>query len=209
MKLNNKLVKATSFEDKKKLEEHYNSWAASYDTDLLDEMGYIVPQIALSFLEGKINKQARILDIGAGTGIVGQLLHAKGYYQLDALDFSEGILAEAKLKKNYQSYFLQTLGEPLDIPTNSYDLIIGVGTFGPTHAPATAFSELIRITKKKGLILFTMRENEVPTSGVFRSAMKQHEEKQEWLLLEESAPFKGFTKSNPLLNFISFIYQVI
>ena len=43
---------------------------------------------------------------------------------------------------------------PLDIETDSYDAVICSGSFSYCHIIATAFDELVRITKPGGFICF-------------------------------------------------------
>ena len=46
----------------------YGEWAEQYDTDLIDEMGYVAPAIASQLLQGYLEDQtAKILGAGCGT----------------------------------------------------------------------------------------------------------------------------------------------
>ena len=67
----------------KEMEDRYNQWASEYDTDLRDDFAYNGPQTATSLLRRHVPIGARILDAGAGTGLVGQCLANLGYTDLD------------------------------------------------------------------------------------------------------------------------------
>ena len=57
-------------------------------------------------LENENVRSLAVLDIGAGTGLVGQELRKRGHAgPLDALDGSEQMLNEARKKKVYQRTF--------------------------------------------------------------------------------------------------------
>ena len=48
------------------------------------------------------NKDIKILDAGAGTGIIGEMLVQQGYRNIDALDISEEMLNLAKQRNVYR-----------------------------------------------------------------------------------------------------------
>ena len=77
-----------SSQDNKELAERYDQWAKDYDADLDEEFGWLGPQRAVEFFVRYVPKEARILDAGAGTGLVGELLAKQGYNDLVAMDLS-------------------------------------------------------------------------------------------------------------------------
>lgn len=112
---------------------------------------YNGPEIFLKgFLPLGMPKTLRILDIGAGTGTLGQRLKQLGYDNIDALDACGAMLEKAKAKGIYHNHIEAMIlaDKQLDIPSESYDVVIGVGCFIPGHIPVEAFRELVRITKK-------------------------------------------------------------
>ena len=68
----------------------------------------------------------RILDVGAGTGLVGNVLRDHGYRNIDALDISQKMLDEAKKLNIYKNMFCVALGEkPIPgIENDQYDAAI-------------------------------------------------------------------------------------
>ncbi|NEQ86776.1 MAG: class I SAM-dependent methyltransferase, partial [Moorea sp. SIO2I5] len=104
-----------------------------------------------------VPRNAQILDVGAGTGVVGQWLQEEGFHNLVGIDMSEGMLTEAKRKNIYTELRLMVLGEPLDFPSATFDAVTACGVFTYGHAPSRSFDELIRVTKPGGYIIFTLR----------------------------------------------------
>jgi len=80
------------------LEQRYDLWAKEYDEDVAG-YGYKIPGVLAGFL-GRYLKtdNGSILDAGAGTGIMGEVMSLLGYQNLVAIDLSEGMLAVAKQK---------------------------------------------------------------------------------------------------------------
>lgn len=91
----------------------------------------------------------RILDAGAGTGIVGKVLRDRGYTNIDALDISQKMLDEAKKLNVYKQFFCAPLcAEPVTgIANDQYDALICVGTLTVGHVKPVALNEIVRIVK--------------------------------------------------------------
>ena len=132
-------------------------WAPQHDKDLTEEFEWISPQVAVELFARHVVPGARILDVGAGTGLVGERLVTAGYRDLHAMDLSRGMLEVARQKNIYGNLWQMTLGEHLAFATDTFDAVIGVGVFTTGHAPAHAFDELVRITRDGGHIVFSLR----------------------------------------------------
>jgi predicted TPR repeat methyltransferase len=144
--------------NKDELMTAYRDWAHRYDHELLDEMGYVAPFLAVDLFDQTLpGKDLRILDAGCGTGIVGRLLSEKGYRTIDGLDFSEEMLAQAKQKGVYHDLVRADLTTRLDIGDGIYDAVISVGTFTLGHVGPEALRELARVTKPDGTVCVTVR----------------------------------------------------
>jgi SAM-dependent methyltransferase len=195
-----------SSHDNKELAERYDQWARDYDTDLDEEFGWLGPQRAVEFFVKYVPKDAKILDAGAGTGLVGELLVSQGYYDLVAMDLSRGMLEEARKKKAYREFHQMVMGELLDYATDSFDAIISVGVLTVGHAPASSFNELIRITKPGGYIVFSLRPDVYRDSG-FKEEQDSLEASGKWRLVEVSEEFKPLPKGEPDVYHQIWVYQ--
>jgi len=144
--------------DVEALAEAYAEWAPSYDADLVAEMGYRAYVTAADLLIAhEKDIEAPILDAGCGTGLVGAYLANAGYSQIDGLDYSADMLAEARRKGVYANLLQGDLTGTLQIPNDRYGAVISVGTFTLGHVGPQALEELIRVTKPGGHICFTVR----------------------------------------------------
>ena len=79
-----------------------------------------MPRMAAEILERFVGKGARVLDAGAGTGLVGVELNRLGFSNLEAMDISRGMLAVAGTKNVYCALHQGVMGEPLGFETDSY-----------------------------------------------------------------------------------------
>ena len=143
------------------LEHIYKNWAKKYEDDVINLAGYvghlITSELLLSYLR---NTQAKILDAGCGTGLVGEMLNKNNFKNLIGVDFSQEMLNIAKQKNVYQSLELVDLTKNLDYEDSLFDAIVCAGTFTCGHVGPEALIEMVRITKKGGYICFTVRKQE-------------------------------------------------
>lgn len=99
---------------------------------------------------GKVPKTARILDVGAGTGIIGEMLQSMGYDNLDALDGCQELLEKAKEKNCYRNLFCSFVEPDMELPVEkkAYDVVVMPGVVYPAHILPTAFGQVIKVVKK-------------------------------------------------------------
>ena len=189
------------------LEERYDQWAAEYDKDLAEEFEWNAPQTAADLFSKHVPTGAKILDAGAGTGLVGECLAQSGYRDLYAMDLSLGMLEEARRKDLYKEFRQMTLGEELGYDTDSFDAIISVGVFTTGHAPTHAFDELARITKPGGFIVFSLRVD-LYEEGGFKEYQSGMEEAGKWKLAELSESYYPLPKGEPDVIHRIWAYEV-
>ncbi len=152
--------------------------------------------------------EARILDAGAGTGLVGKVLTEMGYGNLIAMDMSQGMLQEARKKGVYKELHTMVMGEQLDFDTDSFDAVICVGTLTLGHAPANSLNELVRITKPTGYIVYTLRPDIYEENG-FKEIHNDLELARKWKLVEVSEEIQFLPKGEPDIYHQVWVYQVI
>ena len=123
-----KVYTARSLDD---LSEGYAEWAAEYDRDVMT-WGYQVPAMVSAMAARHLPAgSGPLLDVGAGTGIVGELLAALGFSQIDALDMSEDMLALARGRGCYAEVRQGVLGQRLDYPDGHFGGAVAAGVFTP------------------------------------------------------------------------------
>ena len=154
-----------SSRDVGQLRERYDRWASAYDHDLEKDFGWSGPQLAADVLARYVPTCARVLDAGAGTGLVGRALRERGYGSIVAMDLSEGMLAQARKTGAYEGYDQMVLGEPLAYATGSFDAAVSVGVFTVGHAPAGGLDELVRVVRRGGYIVYSLRADMYEANG--------------------------------------------
>lgn len=172
-------------ENKKKLLDIYQKWAALYDKDNDDELGTVSqPNSVQTFQRYVKDKSKYIIDVGCGTGLVGLQLKKLGYKNFDGVDLSQEMI-DIAIDRGYASLFLGNLNETLPIKSNQYEAAICVGVFTHGHVGPSRLEELTRIVKPGGILCFTVNEDVYESYG-FDEAIKSQELAGVWKVLELS-----------------------
>jgi len=136
----------------------YDGWAETYETEMA-AAGYRHPTICLALLARHLPRHAApLLDAGAGTGLLGEWLGIMGYPRVEALDVSEGMLAQAAKKGVYAALHRLALGGPLPFADGYFVGIVAAGVFTSGHVGADGLDELIRICRPGGVIVLTVKD---------------------------------------------------
>ena len=207
MEQKGKLQWIYSSRDNEELSARYDQWAKDYDIDLKDDFDWRGPEIAAGFFARYVPKGAKVLDAGAGTGLVGVALAKQGYGDIVAIDLSKGMLEEAGRKNVYRELRQMVMGETLDFPTGAFDAVISVGVLTLGHAPASSFDELIRVTRPGGHIVFSLRPDVYEESG-FKEKMAELENEGKWALAEVSEKTQVLPKGEPDVYHQVWVYRV-
>ena len=171
----------------KKTEEvmkYYDEWGIEnkYDQDMAD-WNYTGPkETSEVFIKYENNKDAKIYDAGCGTGLVGVELKKYGFSNFFGADLSQKLL-DLVPKNLYQKLIKVDLNKPIDLQDNFYDATMCVGTFTFGHVKPKALDEFVRITKKDGLICFTINEGIYKEYG-FDKKIENFKQENKWEELE-------------------------
>ncbi len=140
-------------------ERIYDDWSREYDQNLTGDYQYIAPQIAVdAFCANTQQTDCAIVDYGCGTGIVGELLAARGFECLDGMDISAGMLSVARTKKVYRHLVKADLTRPIAIDDGHYDSMICVGSFAAGHLHPAHLDEMLRTVRSQGLVVLFLNE---------------------------------------------------
>lgn len=208
MKEQNRVQWVYSSRDNQELAERYDQWARDYDADLEQDFRWWGPQRTGELFARHVPREARILDAGAGTGLMGEVLTKLGYDNLVAMDLSQGMLEEARNKNVYRELHQMVMGEPLDFTSDSFDAVVSVGVLTVAHAPASSFDELVRLTKPGGHIIFTLRPDVYESCG-FKEKQAALGAENRWRLIEVSEKFQALPKGEPDVYHQVWVYRVI
>lgn len=201
------LAKVYAPKDQAEQIEGYDEWAAAYDKDLWS-YGYISPGLAASLIERHGGTAlGPILDVGCGTGLVGEYLANLGHEMVDGLDLSPGMLDAAAAKEVYRALFCMKIGDALDLETDSYGCIVTTGTFTVGHVGPDGYGELMRICRPGGLIIHSNRIDKEPETGFLA-----HHEKAEadglWTLVDQTPDFVCMPFGEPDVIHHLFVHRI-
>ena len=197
-----------SARNNQELSDRYDQWASNYDQDLDHDFGYIGPRKTAEILAKHVSTGARVLDAGAGTGLMGRELAALGFIDIVAMDMSNGMLEEARKKGVYREFDRMVMGDPLDYATGSFDAVVSVGVLTVGHAPASSLDEIIRVTRPGGHVVFTLRRDVYLDSG-FKQKQESLVAAARWKLTEVSEEFQALPKGEPEVHHQVWVYQVM
>lgn len=135
--------------------EIYREWANTYDEQTTSEFGWLgFKTAAAEFSKRVMNKDARVLDAGCGTGLAGEALANLGFTNIHGRDLSPEMLAVAETRGVYQSLEETDLTKPLaDEP---FDAVLAVGVFGFGPPNPEHIRHLVAATKSGGTVALTV-----------------------------------------------------
>lgn len=123
----------------------YAKWASTYESGFIETKGYQYHErVAEVFVAGE-RPAGPTLDVGCGTGIVGEALRVRGVADIDGVDISVAMLAEATTKGVYRELIEADLTVGIDRPDDTYAGVTSAGTFTHGHLPPEPLGELIRV----------------------------------------------------------------
>jgi predicted TPR repeat methyltransferase len=193
--------------DPKELSAAYAEWAASYDRETA-ELGYLLPFLIAAWVARHVpGCEGPLLDAGCGTGLTGPQLEALGYRDLAGLDLSDEMLKIAAGRGSYGELKQATLGERLPWPDGHFRAFFSTGVFTMGHAPASGLHDLVRITKKGGHAIFTVRD-QVFESGDFQAVFDELEAAGRWRRVEESPWFRCYAVAEPDALVKTFVFEI-
>ena len=142
----------------------YAEWAESYDASFAAQMHYTLPEaMAEAFIAA--GGTAPVLDLGAGTGLLGQALADRGVSPLDGTDISPQMLAVAEDKQLYRGVFIGDLTARLPVADGSYLGVISAGTFTTGHVGPEALDEVLRVACPGAVIGMTINARHWKSAG--------------------------------------------
>ena len=149
-----------------------------------------------------------MLDAGCGTGLTGPQMTALGYNDLAGLDLSSEMLTIAAGRGSYNDLKQAALGERLPWPDDYFRAFFSTGVFTMGHAPASGLRDLVRITRKGGHAVFTVRD-QVFEKGGFQAVFDELERDGRWRPVEVSPWFRCYAVAEPEAQVKTFVFEVL
>lgn len=206
LKNTRQLRKAYTSGSADEIRAYYDEWALDYETHM-GNVGYTHPAMVAAMLTRHVPPgDDAILDAGAGTGIMAELMVAMGYPNVIGIDNSPKMLAVAANKKKYRDLRQMTLGEPLDFADDQFAAVVSAGVFTQGHAPLSGLDELIRVTRPGGHIVFTISRTYL--EGSFDERGKALEAAGRWQFVDVSERYNSTPLEGELMARVQ-AYRVI
>lgn len=168
--------------------EAYDAWCPTFEQEM-GAMGYTNPAIAPALVERwSLSKDTKILDVGCATGLVGAYLHFLGYTNLHGVDHSNAMVKVASSKNVYQTVQQASLSGAGSLPfnDNEFDIVIPMGIFTVGHAPVSGVTELLRVLKPGGFMIFSCTAPGLALG--FGDKFTELEENGHWEKVDQTRP---------------------
>jgi predicted TPR repeat methyltransferase len=145
--------------DPRAVADRYDQWAHSYDEDLVS-WSYRAPAAVAEIVVDRHHAAGPVLDVGCGTGLVGQALRARGFAgRLLGLDISRASLEIAEQRGVYDALENADLQQPLPVSDDGVDAVVCVGVMTYLPDVEAIWREFTRVVRAGGVVVTTQRED--------------------------------------------------
>ena len=175
--------------------EQYNGLCTNYD-EIFSKVGWPDPKRCADFVNELTQEDAKtqisVLDLGCGTGLVGEYLSKMGFQNIDGVDASPGMLRQATNKQVYKNLDELFLGSPDTYPTKyheKYDFTTASGILADNHLDTSVFEEMLLSLKTGGYAIFSTRV-EYLTKYAYGPYMEKLSSSGKWKQVKTASHFK-------------------
>ncbi len=135
---------------------YFDDFAPHFDEHLVGRLGYRVPQALAALLQPRLPRKARVMDLGCGTGLVGEAL-AGADIELHGIDLSPRMLERAAARGRYASLVQADADEGLaGERAASFDAVLAADVFIYLGELAGVFRQAARVLVPRGLFGFSV-----------------------------------------------------
>lgn len=158
------------------VEALFDQYAPQFEQALVDRLGYRVPQM----LDALVNEEmarlklrgfTRALDLGCGTGLMGQQVRAKVAF-LEGIDVSAAMIAETARKGIYDSLQKAELVAALSARRSEADLVTAADVFIYCGALPPVLAALVPALQPGGLLAFSLEAHDGPEPLFLRPSLR-------------------------------------
>lgn len=144
---------------------YYDEFAATYDSDFAETLGYDYPRAIARVYHARATSDDRpVADIGCGTGLVAAALELPAE-AIDGLDISAGMLREAGAKGLYRALFLADLTGPAEALPGGYGAVVSAGTFTHGHLGPEPLVSLLAMARPGALFVIGVNAQHYRDTG--------------------------------------------
>lgn len=154
------------------VEALFDQYASGFDASLVEKLGYRVPALLLSAIEGAQpgGRYARALDLGCGTGLMGEKLRPL-VGELVGYDISAAMLKKAAAKGVYDRLEKADL-QTLRLPGVDAKLVTAADVFMYVGALEAVFGAVVGMLARGGLFAFSVEAHDGPEDFVLRDSRR-------------------------------------
>ncbi|SEQ05349.1 Predicted methyltransferase, contains TPR repeat [Devosia sp. YR412] len=158
------------------VEALFDQYAPQFEHALVDKLGYRVPDM----LDAMVNEEmarlgitgfAKALDLGCGTGLMGERLRAKSEH-LEGVDISAAMIAETARKGIYDALQKAELVAVLNARRADVDLVTAADVFIYCGAIQPILTALLPALQPGGLAAFSLEAHDGPESLFLRPSLR-------------------------------------
>jgi predicted TPR repeat methyltransferase len=158
------------------VEALFDQYAPKFERALVDRLGYRVPEMLDDLVQVEmtrlgIDSFARALDLGCGTGLMGEKLRAKASY-LEGIDISAAMIAETARKGIYDSLQKAELVATLNARRADADLVTAADVFIYCGALQPVLAALVPALQPGGLVAFSLEAHDGPEPLFLRPSLR-------------------------------------
>lgn len=188
------------------LAEYYDEWAEGYESNM-HNVGYIHPAMVSSMIGRHVEiGVGAVLDAGAGTGILGDILAALGQDDIVGIDASRKMLDVAATRGRYARLEQMILGKALTFDNDEFTAVVSAGVFTDGHAPLDGFDELVRVTKPGGKLVFSVARGYL--EGPFDEKSASLERAGMWKRIDKTRVYNSTPLGDELLSQV-YVYEAV
>jgi predicted TPR repeat methyltransferase len=142
-----------------------------YEALFYERLGCCSPSRVAALLDDVLNdfagnaEQLRVLDLGAGNGMVADELHARGVEQIVGIDIIPEARDAARRDRPevYDDYVVADLTQlprsvEQELKQHEFNCLISVAALGFGDIPASAFAQALDLVQVDGWLAFTIKE---------------------------------------------------
>ncbi|UYO00964.1 MAG: methyltransferase [Devosia sp.] len=146
------------------VEALFDQYAPQFEQALVGKLGYRVPELLDGLVAAEMNRLGlarfeRALDLGCGTGLMGERLRAKVDF-LEGVDISAAMIAETARKKLYDGLHKGELVATLNARRADADLVTAADVLIYCGALQPVLTALVPALRAGGLVAFSLEAHD-------------------------------------------------
>lgn len=162
------------------VEALFDQYAPRFDAALRDRLNYRGPDLLLqALMENGVSRAGRALDLGCGTGLMGEVLRPHCGW-LEGADISAGMLAAARAKNIYDALLKQDIARVAPA-AHPYDLIVAADVFAYVGALEGVVSWCRASLAEGGVLAFTVEAAHAGEAPVVLRESRRFAHRQDYL----------------------------